>query len=285
MPSTPAKKILVFLLLTFALSSIFYYLIISSGSVQSYSIGLMWCPGIAALITQMIYQHNLRGLGWKPGKFKYLAASYSLPLAYALVVYVIVWLTGLGAFSPDQLVTRMAAQYHIQVHSSLQFILVYGIIIATFGLVIGGLSALGEEIGWRGLLVPELSKKYSFTSTALISGSIWAFWHYPLILFANYNNSSAPAWFGLVCFTVMAVGISFPFTWLRLKSGSLWTAVILHAAHNVFIQAFFTPLTGPTRWSAYIIDEFGIGLALAAVGVAYLFWRRQSHQLSVVSFQ
>ncbi len=275
MTSSPAKKIWVFLLLTFGLSSIFYYLIISSGSVQSYSLGLMWCPGVAAMLTQLIFNHSLRGLGWKPGKFKYLLAGYCVPLAYTLVVYVIAWLTGLGAFSPDQLVTQMAAQYHIQVHSPLQFAIVYGIIIATFGLVIGALSGLGEEIGWRGLLVPELAKNYSFTRIALISGGIWALWHYPLILFANYNNSSAPAWFGLVCFTVLAVGISFPLAWLRLKSGSLWPAVILHAAHNVFIQAFFTPLTGPTRWSAYVIDEFGIGLALAAVVVAYLFWRRR----------
>jgi len=275
MASTSTKKILVFLLLTFGLSSIFYYLIISSGSIQTYSMPLMWCPGVAAIITQLFFNHSLRGLGWKPGKFKYLLASYGVPLAYVLVVYVIAWLTGLGAFSPDQLVTQMAAQYHIQVQSPLAFIAVYGIIIATFGLVMGALSGLGEEIGWRGLLVPELAKNFSFTKTALISGGIWALWHYPEILFANYNNSSAPAWFGLVCFTVMVLGISFAFTWLRLKSGSLWTAVILHAAHNAFIQAFFTPLTGPTRWSAYVIDEFGIGLALAAVVVAYLFWRRR----------
>jgi membrane protease YdiL (CAAX protease family) len=275
MPSNSAKKIWVFLFLTFALSSIFYYLIISSGSVQSYSLGLMWCPGVAAMITQLIFGRNLRGMGWKPGKFKYLLASYGVPLAYVLVVYAIVWLTSLGTFSPDQLVKQMAVQYHIQVHSPLMFVLIYGAIVATFGLVISSLTALGEEIGWRGLLVPELSKKYSFTKTALISGGIWALWHYPLILFANYNNSSAPVWFGLICFTIMVVGTSFAFAWLRLKSGSLWTGVILHASHNVFIQAFFTPLTGPTRWSAYVIDEFGIGLALAAVVVAYLFWRRR----------
>jgi membrane protease YdiL (CAAX protease family) len=275
MTSTSNKKILVFLVLTFALSSIFYYLIISSGSIQRYSLGLMWCPGVAALITQLIFQHNLRGMGWKPGKFKYLLASYGVPLAYVLVVYAIAWLTGLGAFNPAQLVTQAAAQYQIQVDSQVLFVIVYGIIIATFGLVTGALSGLGEEIGWRGLLVPDLSKNFSFTKTALISGGIWAFWHYPVILFANYNNSSAPAWFGLICFTAMVFGISFAFTWLRLKSGSLWTAVILHAAHNAFIQAFFTPLTGPTRWSAYFIDEFGIGLALAAVVVAYLFWRRR----------
>jgi membrane protease YdiL (CAAX protease family) len=275
MTTTSSKKIWVFLILTFALSSIFYYLIISSGSVQRYSLGLMWCPGVSALITQLIFQRSLRGLGWKPGKFKYLLASYGVPLAYVLVVYAIVWLTGLGNFSPDQLVQQMASQYSIPVHSPVMFVIVYGAIIATFGLVVSSLSALGEEIGWRGLLVPELAKNFSFTRTALISGGIWALWHYPVILFANYNNSSAPAWFGLICFTVLTLGVSFAFAWLRLKSDSLWTGVILHASHNLFIQAFFTPLTGPTRWSPYVIDEFGIGLALAAIVVAYLFWRRR----------
>jgi uncharacterized protein len=276
MTPVPAKKIWVFLFLTFALSAIFYYFIISSGTITGYSTGLMWCPGLAAIITQLIFHRSLRGLGWKPGKFKYLLASYGVPLIYALVVYTIVWLTGLGIFSPGQLVNQISTQYNIQVHSQILFVIVYGVIIGTFGLLISCLTALGEEIGWRGLLVPELAKKFSFTKTALISGGIWALWHAPVILFANYNNSSAPVWFGLICFVVMIVGVSFAFAWLRLKSGSLWTGVILHASHNIFIQAFFTPLTGATSLSPYVIDEFGVGLALAAVVVAYLFWRRRA---------
>ena len=144
------------------------------------------------------------------------------------------------------MVNQVSTQYQITVHSQLLFVIIYGVVVATFGLVISCLSALGEEIGWRGFLVPELAKNFSFTKTALISGGIWALWHYPLILFANYNNSSAPAWFGLFCFTVMVLGISFAFAWLRLKSGSLWTGVIFHASHNLFIQNFFTPLTGAT---------------------------------------
>jgi len=38
----------------------------------------------------------------------------------------------------------------------------------------------------------------------------------------------------------MIVSISFVFAWMRLKSGSLWTGVLLHASHNLFIQAFFS---------------------------------------------
>lgn len=33
---------------------------------------------------------------------------------------------------------------------------------------------LGEEIGWRGFLVPQLAKLTTFTWVALISGIIWA---------------------------------------------------------------------------------------------------------------
>ncbi len=138
--------------------------------------------------------------------------------------------------------------------------------------MIGG---LGEEIGWRGLLVPELSKETSFTLTALISGGIWAIYHYPLILFSNYGNPSVPAWFGLVCFTVLVVGSSFVYAWLRLASGSIWPAVVLHASHNQFIKHIFTAFTGDTGVTAYVIDELGIALALAAILIAYLFWRRR----------
>jgi membrane protease YdiL (CAAX protease family) len=269
------KKIWVFLFLTFALSSIFYYFIISSGSIQAYSLGLMWCPGIAALITQLIFQRNIRNLGWSIKPFRYLLVSYGLPLFYGLVVYGLVWLTGVGPFAPEDLAKKMAAQLQIQIQSPYAFVVVYGLIMATVGVVISGGSALGEEIGWRGLLVPELAKRFSFTATALVSGGIWAFWHYPAILFANYNNSDASTGFGLVCFTVLVIGISFAFAWLRLKSGSLWTAVLLHASHNLFIQALFTPLTGKTSLTPYVIDEFGLGLALAALLVAYLFWRKR----------
>lgn len=102
--------------------------------------------------------------------------------------------------------------------------------------------ALGEEIGWRGFLVPELSKTVSFTGTALISGVVWALWHYPILIFADYNAGTA-TWYALTCFTVMVVAISFVFAWLRLKSGSLWTGALLHASHNLYVQNIFTPLT------------------------------------------
>jgi CAAX protease family protein len=275
MASAPTKKIVVFLALTFALSAIFYAFIIASGSIHGYSWGLMWCPGVAALLTQLLFQRNIRGLGWSIKPSRYWLVGYGLPLGYGLIVYGVVWLTELGTFAPAAMAQQTAAQLNLRIQSPYVFLVIYVVIAATAGIVTSCATAVGEEIGWRGLLVPELAKRFSFTTTALISGAVWAIWHYPGILFADYNTMGAPIVLGLICFTVMVSGISFAFAWLRLQSGSLWPAVLLHASHNLFIQAIFTPLTGTTRFTPYVIGEFGVGLALVALPVAYLFWRKR----------
>ncbi|HEX6051594.1 MAG TPA: CPBP family intramembrane glutamic endopeptidase, partial [Gemmatimonadaceae bacterium] len=93
-----------------------------------------------------------------------------------------------------------------------------------------------------------------------------------LIVFADYN-AGTPAWYSLLWFVVMVIGISFPFAWLRLRSGSLWPAAVLHATHNLFIQAFFDRVTVDTGRTLWLTTEFGAVLALAAVATALIVWR------------
>ena len=249
------RKVWTYLALTLALSSIFYVVIISSGSLKAggglYVLGLMWSPGIAALVTRLVHQRNLRGEGWGWGETRWQALSYFLPLAYAGAAYGLVWLLRLGGIGKFE-------------RNLLFFV--------TVGTAQSCLSALGEELGWRGLLVPELARLTDFTRTAAISGAIWTLWHTPLILFADYN-SGTPKAYALLCFAVMVMGISFAFAWLRLRSGSVWTGMLLHASHNLWIQGFFdrvTVDTGQTRW---FTTEFGAALAIAAVVLGYIFWR------------
>jgi membrane protease YdiL (CAAX protease family) len=110
-----------------------------------------------------------------------------------------------------------------------------------------------------------------FTGTALISGIVWACWHYPILIWGDYN-AGTPSWYGLSCFTIMVVAIAVVFAWLRLKSGSLWTAAMLHASHNLYVQAIFTPLTQNRGKTAWFIDEF---LPIVAVAFAIYFWSRR----------
>ncbi|HEY9074907.1 MAG TPA: type II CAAX endopeptidase family protein [Anaerolineaceae bacterium] len=272
------NEIWTFLALTLGLSSIPYLTIFSSGSIQSGGglivLGLMWCPGLAAIITKLIFDHSLRGLGWGWGKWKYQWLAYALPILYAGAVYAVTWLTGLGGFSTTAIGDALRAM-GFPATSPLAYTLIFILVSMTVGILPGAISSLGEEIGWRGFLVPRLAQKFTFTQTALISGAIWTLWHIPLILFADYNNQ-VPAWWALPCFTLMVIFISFPFAWLRLRSGSLWTAVWLHTSHNMIIQQILTPLTTDTGITRYVIDEFGIGLVLTTALVAYLFYRRRA---------
>lgn len=267
-----------FLLLTLALSSVFWFLIIKSGHVGggggTYVTALMWCPASAALLTCKILGRDVRSLGWKWGAPRYEVASYLIPLGYATVAYTVVWLTGLGGFYNKQFVTAVGNRFGLGALPAWAAIALYLFFDGTTGMIRGCASALGEEIGWRGFLVPELARRMNFTATALISGSIWAMWHYPILIFADYN-SGTPVWYGLTCFTVMVIAISFVFAWMRLKSGSLWTGVLLHASHNLFIQSFFDPMTTDTGRTKYVTSEFGAALAITVVFLAAYFWTRR----------
>lgn len=252
------KEIATFLGLTFVLSSVLYYLIITAGSLSTgggwYPLVLMWCPGVAALTTSLVFRKNLGGMGWGWGRSRYQWSAYLLPIGYGLVVYGVVWWSGLGGI--DESYSRDWVSW-----------LLVGTLLSCF-------AALGEEIGWRGFLVERLAEVTGFTNVALISGAIWALWHMPLILFADYN-AGAPGWYSLMCFAVLAIAASFTFAWLRLKSGSLWTAMFLHASHNFWIQGFYDPLTIDLGITRYLTGEFGAGLPLALAVLAYWFWRRR----------
>jgi membrane protease YdiL (CAAX protease family) len=167
-------KFVTFLIFTIVLSSIFCFLIIRSGTIFAadmlYVLMWMWCPGTAALLTSLLYEKNLSGFGWGLGKPRYLLFSYFLPLAYSFIAYFIIWSFRWGS---------------LQRSLDLEFFEFF-VISATLGILVSSLSSLGEEIGWRGFLVPELVKVTTFTKTSIISGVIWAIWHYPLILFADY---------------------------------------------------------------------------------------------------
>jgi CAAX protease family protein len=268
------NKIACFYALTLVLTSIFQMLDRHAPGNITIITGVMWCPALSAFATKWIFGESLRDLGWKWGTGRYELWAYVIPLLYTVPVYLLVWLTGLGGFYDVAFVEKVAKSYGLSALPLTVALMFYVLITMTAGFVPKTARALGEEIGWRGFLVPELAKVTSFTGAGLISGLMWAAWHYPAILFSNYN-AGTPSWYALTCFTVMVVAQSYIFAWLRLRSQSLWPAALLHGSHNMFVQLIFTPLTTNTGPTPYIIDEFGAGLALASTVGAIIVWRKR----------
>ena len=97
---------------------------------------------------------------------------------------------------------------------------------------------LGEEVGWRGFLLPYLLERHPPLTGSLIVGLIWSVWHVPNFLLPNYPHFGLP----FSAFLVMTLAFSVLFTWLYLNTaGNLLIAVIFHAALNLFSLAGVEP--------------------------------------------
>ena len=268
------KKVGCFYTLTLIFSFAFGGFILRTGKLDAGNLlfvtGAMWSPALATFATKRIFRERIRDLPWRWADGRYIALAYFLPVGYAVPIYLFVWFTGLGIFNTS-ILPKILADFGWQNLPSGFGVLLFVLFTATLGMVAKLSRAVGEEIGWRGFLVPELAKVVGFRWVGTVSGLMWAAFHYPVLLFADYNSGAA-AWYSMVCFTLSVVIASYIMAWLTLRAQSLWPAAILHASHNLFIQSILTPLTkdaGPTK---YIIDEFGIGLVVTTTIAAVLVW-------------
>lgn len=258
-PST-RKELATFLGLTFSVSMVFYCLILTSSSIsegQAFIPGLMWTPGLSAMVTGLIFHRSVRGLGWRWPGTRWAALAYFLPLAYAASAYGVIWLVGLG-------------RVDISLFKENPPLFVLG------GSVLFLLMAAGEEIGWRGFLVPALARTMQLGRIVLVSGAIWVVYHAPLILFGEYHNLSSPRWYSTLCFSVMATSVALILAWLRLRTASVWPAAILHASHGLYVQAFFDQVTVDTGATHWFTGEFGAALAVTTAVTAWVFWRARA---------
>jgi membrane protease YdiL (CAAX protease family) len=276
------RPLIVFLGLVVVLAALSYVLIFNAGNEDDRTGGfalLQFSPAISAVVTKLAYQRNVRGLGWGWGKTRYQVAGVLIPLALGLVGFGLVWLT-VGGFYDSSFIAELRSGISetlgFDVTSPYIAMLILLLVSGTVGLLLPGFFAFGEELGWRGFLVPELYKHVNFTKTALISGLIWSVFHYPLVIGLEADELGVNTAYLLIAATVGGIGLSTIMAWLRLKSGSVWTAVFFHAALNSYNQGFFENLTETTsNLTNYISGEFGLVMSLVAAFTGYLFWRKR----------
>jgi membrane protease YdiL (CAAX protease family) len=96
-------------------------------------------------------------------------------------------------------------------------------------LLLGG--SLGEEIGWRGFLLPSLLRRMSPLAASIVLGVVWGLWHIPIDLHAGFVLHGLGA---VVARVVFAVPLSVLFTWFFVSTrGSLLISLLLHTSINV----------------------------------------------------
>lgn len=138
------------------------------------------------------------------------------------------------------------------------------------GALFNAVLAFGEELGWRGWLLPALRPLGTWPSL-ILSGAIWGAWHSPVILLGyNFGRTDVT---GVLFMIGGCIAWGILLGWLRLRSASVWPAVLAHGALNasgglIVIFAAAQPdlaLAGPLGIAGWIVCAV-VTAALALTG-------------------
>jgi membrane protease YdiL (CAAX protease family) len=227
---------------------------------------LMWIPALASLAARIMLREGIRDVSFRFGGVKgarSILLAWIYPLAVAGPAYGLAWLAGMAIFSPPLL-----EPFNLQLAPPLTR---FGVLLGlSFSLaaVFGTLFAAGEEIGWRGYMLTRLIDA-KIPRPVLVSGLIWGLWHVPLILNGQYASGPYPALSACI-FLLNITVFAYLAARFRLESGSVWPAVIMHAAWNAIIQGVFDASTqGKSVW----VGESGILVTLVNVAVVAILVR------------
>ena len=243
------KSVGLFLLITLVLSTICYYIRIKGGDAAAGMTSiLMFCPAAAAFIVRARYYPKEKILGWNRCEFKYILLSIIIPIIYLGLSYGPYWIFKPTAFTgkaySDSVVTLL-----LLIPSAI-------------------LPAAGEEIGWRGFLLPRMAQLWNVKVSIILSGLIWAVWHFPLMIAGVYNSGTS-VWYQLPMFVIEVIAMTAIMAYFRFKSKSVWPAIIFHASHNYFDQLIFGPLTKASK-QAYFVGETGFVTAIIMIIIALI---------------
>lgn len=266
------KTIFLFLALVVALTSPFHYAIVNLFPSRIYVGAIMWCPAIAAFITLKIKGRKISSLNWNWGNWKYIRLSYLIPALYAIITYLLIWILGFGNLASKASITEWGKElglFGIGTLSPTSITIIAIILLGTVEVIRASATTLGEEIGWRGFFIYELRKVLSFTGVSVVSGVIWAAWHWPLLVYYSSN-----VLLEFITFFIVIISMSFIMAYYTFKSKSLWPAVLFHAVSNVYIQKILPPLTIKTQGAEHWHGENGIMFAIVTCVFGIYFWRK-----------
>jgi membrane protease YdiL (CAAX protease family) len=185
------------------------------------------------------------------------------PLAVLGVAYGAVWATGLARFGVPEALAEQGAGVGVPLWLWVPFALIVGPLF-TLGLVL----SLGEELGWRGYLLPRLEFLGAWAAV-LLTGLMHAVFHLPIILLTGLYHAGGNTLVVVPLFLLSVTLVGMFLGYLRLSTGSVWPAVLGHSAHNSIWAAFAACSAGSTPLaSEYLAGESGILVILgyAALG-------------------
>ncbi|WP_433303706.1 CPBP family intramembrane glutamic endopeptidase [Actinoplanes sp. CA-030573] len=212
-------------------------------------------PLIGALVARLATHGTLRrpGFGFRRTSWRSIGIAWLYALAATLAGGVLVWVTGAAGFDSGGLSPSV----------------LLGLTVLTLPYIP---LAIGEDIGWRGVLVNRLAEISGPRTVVLVGGLAWSAFHWPLILLLGGTPQGVPPIMGVVLFTVFNTALGAVLANMQLRWG-IWPGVIAHAVGNAVMYHVLTPLTVENAHSGWFATETGLMSVITGIAGALLWWR------------
>jgi len=289
-------RVLVYILITFGLTWAYCLLIVypvANGEaltgipalvLQLVVAAAMFFPAVGVLLTRLVTREGFRDCWLRPhlkGNIKHYLLAWFGPAVLTFAGMGIYFLLVPGSFDPDcgymkQAMAAAGTPYEAQavpMNTLMAIQIVQAVLLAP---ILNFVTCFGEEWGWRGYLMPKVSKHFSTVPTLLITGIIWGLWHAPLTIIGH--NYGLGYWgfpftgIAMMCVFCIVLGIFLSF--VTLKTGSCIPAIIGHGAVNgiAAIGMYFThdggnPFVGPAPTGIIGMIPFMIVAALMVINL------------------
>lgn len=246
---------------------------------QATLLGLMCTPALAALIVVFLIQRPKRpvsmlGLRLRPAgrTFAVIAIAWLAPPVLAFAGMLLA--AAIGALTLDlsgesfrtaviaaqeQLGADPATIEQFRTMPPAALVALNLASTLTVGVLLSSIPAFGEELGWRGWLLPNLRPLGTWPAM-LVSTVIWGLWHAPIILLGYNFQDRGPL--GLVMMIGFCISIGLFVSWVRLRSASVYPAAIAHGSVNAVagaVPGLFTtgivdadPKTAVVGWTLWV---------------------------------
>ena len=249
------RRISIFLIVAYAPAYLMDFMIYLIGSekalmnpfYQSLIVGRMYIPMLGVVLSLLIMKtgvkDGLKMYGLRIGRRfpQLLLLGASIPYLIYIIGIAYGYLIGFPVMNPVEKVysTLPREVRHLLSPSTLLALSLISAFIS--GISLNTLFAIGEEIGWRGLMLDELGKRFSLPITSIIIGIVWSLWHAPLIILFRYNYPTNRL-LGILLYTVICIIWTYILSILKILGGSIIPAAVMHGMLNAMVALILSTI-------------------------------------------
>lgn len=184
----------------------------------------MFMPALAVAVTKLICKGGWGDLGLRPrlkqGWPWYILAAEGplLFIALGAALYYLVFPNDFNAAALPGLKPQLPLMLAALIFSPL----------------INLIPCAGEELGWRGFLLPRLVGRFGPGRGLALTGLVWGLWHAPMIALGHNYGLEYPGWpwLGIFAMVLFCFFVGNFLSYATLKTGSFWPAALAHGSLN-----------------------------------------------------